>query len=143
YTSDMTSLSQAIASGEVVAAMTWNDAYAALLRQGVPVKYMFNPKEGISTFVSCLVINKDATDLGKAYDLMDSLLDPAAGAFWMTQFGYGHSNSKAYDLVTDEQLAAVGLPRDSASVLDRGVFQSRMKNEDKIVRMLEEVKAGI
>ena len=45
YTSDMTSLAQAIASGEVVAAMAWNDAYAALRREGVPVAYMFQPKE--------------------------------------------------------------------------------------------------
>lgn len=143
YTSDMTSLGQAMAAGEIVAAMTWNDAYAALLKEGVPVKYMFNPKEGISTWVSCVVLNKDAADLDTAYDLMDSVLDPAAGAFWMTQYGYGHANRKAYALVSDAQLDAVGLPRDSAAVLDRGIFQSRMLNEDKIARMLEEVKAGI
>ncbi|MGH6932659.1 MAG: ABC transporter substrate-binding protein [Dongiaceae bacterium] len=143
YTSDMTSLGQAIATGEVVAAMTWNDTYAALKRQGVPVKYMFNPKEGISAWVSCLVLNRNATDLDKAYDLMDSLLDPESGAFWMTQYGYGHANRKAYELVTDEQLETVGLPRDASSVLSRGIFQSRMQNEDKIVQMFEEVKAGV
>jgi spermidine/putrescine transport system substrate-binding protein len=143
YTSDMTSLGQAIAAGEVVAAMTWNDAYAALRKQGVPVKYMFNPKEGVSAWVSCLVLNKSAADLDRAYALMDGLLDPDSGAFWVTQYGYGHANHKAYDLVTDEQLETVGLPRDVSSVLSRGIFQSRMRNEDEIVRMFEEVKAGI
>jgi spermidine/putrescine transport system substrate-binding protein len=143
YTSDMTSLEQAMASGEIVAAMTWNDAYAALLKQGVPVKYMFNPKEGISAWVSCVVMNKSAADLATAYDLMDSILDPEAGAFWMTQFGYGHANAKAYGLVADADLDAVGLPRDSQLVLDRGVFQSRMQNENAIVQMFEQVKAGV
>lgn len=143
YTSDMASLGQAIASGEVVAAMTWNDTYAALKKQGAPVAYMFSPKEGISAWVSCLVLNKDAADLDKAYDLMDSLTDPAAGAFWINQFGYGHANAKSYDLVSDEQLQAVGVPRDASVVLSHGIFQSRMRNEDKIVQMFEQVKAGI
>ena len=34
YTVDMSSLQQALASGEVVAAMTWNDAYAGLKSHG-------------------------------------------------------------------------------------------------------------
>ncbi len=143
YTADMTSLQQSMASGEIVAAMTWNDAYAGLKKAGVPVKYMFNPKEGISAWVSCLVLGKNAAEPDKAYDLMDSLLDPEAGAFWMTEYGYGHSNQKAYELVSDEQLDAVGLPRDPGSVLGHGIIQSRMRNEDKVARMFEEVKASL
>jgi spermidine/putrescine transport system substrate-binding protein len=143
YTSDMTSLGQAIASGEIVAAMTWNDVYASLLQQGVPVKYMFQPKEGISAFVSCMVLNKNSAQPDKAYEVMDSVLDPQSGAFWMTTYGYGHANQKAYDLVTDEQFAAIGLPKNSMAILDNGVFQSRMQNEEKIVQMFEAVKSGI
>lgn len=142
YTSDMTSLAQSIASGEIVAAMTWNDTFAALRRDNVPVAYMFNPKEGLSTFVACAVINKDAAHLDLAYDLIDSLTDPASGAFWMNYYGLGHANTKAYGMLSAEELAATGLPADPTGVLTKSVFQSRMRNEEKISAMFEAVKAG-
>jgi len=142
YTVDMSSLQQAMASGEIIAAMTWNDAYAGLKSQGVPVNYMFNPKEGLSTWASCLVLNKDAANPDLAYDLMNSITDPEAGAFWMQTYGFGHANVKAYGLVAPEELEALGIPSDPTAVLANGVFQSRMQNEDKIAAMFEEVKAG-
>jgi spermidine/putrescine transport system substrate-binding protein len=142
YTSDMASLEQAMASGEIVAAMTWNDAYAALKSQGVPVTYMLAPKEGISTWASCLVLNKDAEHVDLAYDLIDSVTSPEAGAFWMTTYGFGHANVKAYDMVPADQLEALGIPADPTGVLANGIFQSRMMNEDKVTNMFEAVKAG-
>lgn len=142
YTSDMTSLAQAIASGEIVAAMAWNDAYASLRREGVPVAYMFQPKEGLSTFVASAVINKNAKHLDLAYDLIDSLTDPESGAFWMTYYGLGHANAKAYGLAGAEDLLAMGLVTDPTGVLESSVFQSRMRNEEKITAMFEAVKAG-
>ena len=142
YTVDMTSIQQAMASGEIVAAMTWNDAYAALQRDGVPVTYMFNPKEGLSTWASCMVMNKDAEHPDLAYDLMNSMTDPEAGAFWMQTYGFGHANMESYKLVPSADLEALGIPTDPSAVLANGVFQSRMENEDKIAIMFEEVKAG-
>ncbi len=142
YTSDMTSLTQSIASGEIVAAMTWNDAYATLRRDNVPVAYMLHPKEGLSTFVACAVINKGAQHLDLAYDLIDSLTDPDSGVFWMDHYGLGHANAKAYAKLGADGLAAIGLPADPTGVLANSVFQSRMKNEEKITAMFEEVKAG-
>lgn len=142
YTVDMTSLQQAMAAGEIVAAEAWNDAYAGLKKEGVPVKYMFNPKEGISTWAVCLVLNKDAPNVDKAYDVINSITSPEAGAFWIENKGFGHSNKEAYEKATDEQLEAAGLPRDPDEVLKGGVFQSRMENEDLVTKMFEEMKAG-
>lgn len=142
YTSDMTSLAQSIASGEIVAAMTWNDTYASLRREGVPVAYMLHPKEGLSTFAAVATINKDAAQPDLAYDLIDSLTDPESGAFWMTYYGLGHANAKAYGMVPAADLEAAGLTADPAGVLGKSVFQSRMRNEEKITAMFEEVKAG-
>lgn len=142
YTSDMTSLAQSIASGEIVAAMTWNDTYATLRREGVPVAYMLHPKEGLSTFVACATINKEASHLDLAYDLINSLTDPESGQFWMTYYGLGHANAKAYELVPAAELEAAGLTADPAGVLKNSIFQSRMQNEDKIATMFEGVKAG-
>ena len=48
YTTDMTSVEQSLASGELVAAMTWNASATALKKQGVPVEFM-KPKEGMLT----------------------------------------------------------------------------------------------
>lgn len=142
YTSDMTSLTQSIASGEIVAAMTWNDTYATLRHEGVPVAYMLHPKEGLSTFVACVTINKGTSHIDLAYDLINSLTDPESGQFWMTNYGLGHANTKAYDLVPADELEAAGLTADPTSVLSNSIFQSRMQNEEKISIMFEAVKAG-
>ncbi|TJV18192.1 MAG: extracellular solute-binding protein, partial [Mesorhizobium sp.] len=40
YTTDMTSVEQALASGQLVAAMTWNASATSLKKQGVPVEFM-------------------------------------------------------------------------------------------------------
>src|SRR5262249_51488865 len=40
YTTDMTSVEQALSSGELVAAMTWNASATTLKKQGVPVEFL-------------------------------------------------------------------------------------------------------
>ncbi len=75
----MTSIQQALASGEIVAAMAWNDAYAAFQRENVPITDMFNPEEDLRIWASCMVLNKDAEPPDLAYDLMISMTSPEAG----------------------------------------------------------------
>jgi spermidine/putrescine transport system substrate-binding protein len=53
--SDNTSLAQGLASGELVAAMSWRVVYATLKREGLKVAYM-NPPGGIFTYVCGLVV---------------------------------------------------------------------------------------
>lgn len=141
YTNDLTTVEQALASGELVAALTWNDSAPSLRESGLPVKFM-NPKEGALTWICGLVLIKDAPQLDKAYDILDALLDPRAGAYLITEYSYGHSNKKSFDLVTDEQLAKAGLPRDPVTLLNSGHIFTLPKNYEKIIRMFEEVKAG-
>lgn len=50
YTDDTTTLEQALSSGEMAAAMTWNSSATLLQSEGVPVKFA-NPKEGALTWV--------------------------------------------------------------------------------------------
>jgi len=142
YTTDSTELAQAMAAGEIVAASAANDVYATLKKQGVPVGYMFAPKEGILTWAMGVSINKNASHLDKAYDLINSLTSSEAGVFWSTHYGFGHSNEKAYSTLTDAQLVAAGLPKDPKTMLKNGVFESRMKSETAVSTMLEQVKAG-
>ena len=49
YSSDPTSLEQSLASGELVAAITWNDAAFRLRQSGVPVNPHIAPESGIES----------------------------------------------------------------------------------------------
>jgi len=141
YTNDLTTVEQALASGELVAALTWDDSPVNLKAQGLPVKFM-SPKEGMLTWVCGVVLIKEAEHLDKAYDLLDAMLDPSAGQFLILENGYGHSNAKSFELVSDERLAELGLPKDPTELLDNGVFYGIFREYEKTIMMFEEVKAG-
>jgi len=142
YWTDTTELEQAMASGEVVAGSAWNSSVLALRDQGIPVEYM-NPKEGILNWCCGLVMDKRAANVPGAHELMDAIISPETGTFLITEYGYGHSNKKAFDEVTDEQLAAIGLPRDPTEMFARGVFSKPNKRLSELQQTFEEVKAGL
>jgi len=119
--SDMTTVEQALASGEIVAAMTWNGSPLALLNQGIPVKFA-NVKEGALTWVCGLVLTADAPHYDKAHDLIDAMLGTDCGEFLIMDYGYGLSNAKSVDAVSVEDLAARGLAKDPMSILSNGTF---------------------
>ena len=103
YTDDETTLEQALASGELVAAMTWDASAVVLKGQGVPVTFA-NVKEGALTWVCGPIIHKDAPHIDKAHDLIDAMLSTETGKWLISENGYGHSNAKSFDLFTDEEL---------------------------------------
>lgn len=144
YSNSPTDVQQALASGELVAAVAWNDSYSKLVDQGVPVKFM-NPKEGAMTWTCGIVLMKDADPkkLDRSYDVIDSLLSPESGAYEIKEFGYGHANQKAFELVGDEILAKRGLTRNPDELINSGIFQRPIQNEPELQAMFEEVKAGL
>ena len=119
--SDSTTLVQALASGEVVAAMTWSDVPTALIAEGIPVKFA-EVKEGGLTWVCGMVLTSNAPHYDKAHDLIDALLSPESGQWCIDVNSYGHSNAKAFDFFTEEQLTAKALSKNATDVLDAGVF---------------------
>ncbi|MEX0809066.1 MAG: extracellular solute-binding protein [Dongiaceae bacterium] len=143
YTDDMTTVEQALASGELWAAMTWNSSPVALRAQGVPVAFAA-PKEGALTWVCGAVIMANAPRLDKAYDVIDSLLSPESGRYFINDYGYGHSNLKAFDLVGDERLAELGLSRNPDEILSAGKYQIPVSGEfmETIANVFAEVKGG-
>ena len=143
YTDDMTTLEQALASGELVAAMTWNDSPVSLKKQGLPVKFA-NPKEGALTWVCGAVMHKDAPNPERAHDIIDSLISVETGRYIIDEFGYGHSNAKAFDEVDEERLAELGLSRTPSELLDAGKFQIPLPEEftSKMNSEFEQIKAG-
>jgi len=142
YTTDMTSIEQALASGELVAAMTWNASAVSLKKQGVPVEFM-NPKEGMLTWVCGFVKMKGSgahDDL--IYDFINSRMEDASGQALIENYGYGSSNSAAMQAEGADKLNALRLPVDPETMLKTTVFTGPIKNNEKITKMFEEVKAG-
>jgi len=143
YTDDMTTLQQALASGELVAAMTWNEVAVGLTKAGLPAKFA-QPKEGALTWVCGVMMHKDAPHPDKAHDLIDSLLSPESGEFLIGEYGYGHSNIKSFDRVSDERLEELNLSRNPDDVLQAGHFQvpQTQEFEARINTLFEDIKAG-
>ncbi len=143
YTDDTTTLEQALSSGEMVAAMTWNSSATLLKSEGVPVKFA-SPKEGALTWVCGLMIHKDAPKLDRAHDVIDSLLSVETGKFMINDYGYGHSNIKSFELFDEETLAGLGLSSNPAEILGAGHFQvpQTQEWETKMNALFEEIKAG-
>jgi spermidine/putrescine transport system substrate-binding protein len=143
YSDDETTLEQALASGEVVAAMTWNSSAVTLKSQGIPVKFA-NPKEGALTWVCGAIIHKDAPHLDKAHDIIDAMISTETGKWLIGSEGYGHSNAKSFDLFSDEELTNLGLSRKPLEILSAGKFQvpQTQEFETKMNQEFEQVKAG-
>ncbi len=147
YAASMSDVEQSMASGELVAAATWNASVLELRNQGVPVAFM-NPKEGAMTWVCGFTrstMNDGESDemIVKAHEVIDSFISSEAGAWEIVNYGYGHSNAKAFEMVSDEELDARGLSRNPDDLLSSGIFQIAMTPEDQIQIMFEEVKAGL
>ena len=141
-TSDDTALAQGLASGELVAAMTWRATYASLHREGKPVDYM-HPPGGMFTFVCGLVMHKDPSDEAKAYALIDSSLSDAAALYTIEHIGDGPANESVLSKVPDKVFTDIGMPRDVETILKSGIFQERLPNKDKLVNDWTEIRAGL
>ncbi len=139
--SDETSLSQGLASGEIVAAITWNQTPASLKREGKPVAYM-NPPGGMFTYVCGMVLHAESKNIEKAYTLIDSGISPAAMKYQLQDLNNGPANMSIFADYTDEQLAELGFVRDVESFLKSGTFQVRLKNKEEIVKFWTEIRGG-
>ena len=143
YTDDMATVEQALASGELAAAMTWNSSAVALGAEGIPVRFA-QPKEGQLTWLCGIMIHKDAPNLDKTYEMIDALLSEETGQFMINDYGYGHSNARAFDAFDDETLTSLGLSKKPKEILDAGHFASP-QTQDWETRMngtYEMMKAG-
>jgi len=143
YTDDTTSLEQALASGELAAAMTWNETAVSLQAEDIPVKFAA-PKEGALTWVCGAMIHMDAPNIDRAYEVVDSLLSVDTGKFLINDYGYGHSNIKSFEQFTDEQLAEKGLSAEPFEILSAGHFQvpQTQEWETRMNNLFEQIKAG-
>lgn len=140
--SDNTALAQGLASGELVAAMSWRTTFAALNKEGKPVAYL-TPPGGIFTYVCGLVMHKDPSNEEKALALIDSGLEDAAAVYSITEIGDQPANTGAMDKVPDAVFQQLGIQRDLEAFLKSGIFQQRLKNKDKLISAWTDIKSGV
>ncbi|HEX2593115.1 MAG TPA: extracellular solute-binding protein [Rhizomicrobium sp.] len=140
--SDDTALSQGLASGEIVAAMTWRITYSTLHKEGKPVAYM-NPPGGMFTYVCGLVMNKNTADVDKATALIDSGLSDEAADYTINHIGDEPSNETILAKLPNSTFENLGLSRDVETFLKSGIFQQRLKDKDKIINAWTEIRAGL
>ncbi len=140
--SDDTALAQGLASGELVAAMSWRTTFAALNREHKPVAYL-TPPGGIFTYVCGLVMHKDPADEAKALALIDSSLSDDAAVYTITHIGDEPANTQAMAKVPDSVFANLNISRDLEGFLKSGIFQRRLKDKDKIVSAWTAIRSGV
>lgn len=141
YASTEAEVTQALASGEVVAALTWDSGAAQLRSEGVPVRFM-TPREGVMTFCCGLVLARDAPHPDKAYDLIDALLSPESGEAILSEFAMGPANMVALERASNELLSSLQLPRDPTEMLEAGVMFCRLKDKEKVIDRFQQMQAG-
>jgi spermidine/putrescine-binding protein len=98
-----------MASGEVVAAYSWNDLIKNLTAEGIPVTFA-KPKEGyFAWYCGLTLLNTGKADPSLAYDFIDAWLSPETGKALIEGSGYGHSNMKSFEIADPTQVAAMGI----------------------------------
>ena len=139
--SENSALAQGLASGELVAAMSWRTTFAALNREHKPVAYL-NPPGGMFTYVCGLVMHKDANE-EKALALIDAGITDDAAVYMITHIADEPANTEAMKKVPDKVYQELQIPRDLETFLKSGTFQRPLKNKDRIVNAWTEIKSGV
>jgi spermidine/putrescine transport system substrate-binding protein len=140
--SDDTALAQGLASGELVAAMSWRTTFASLNREGKKVAYL-DPPGGMFTYVCGLVMHKDPSNEAKALALIDSSIGDEAARYTIEKVGDEPANEEALAKVPDAVFQNLHLGRDVESFLRHGIFQRRLKDKQKLLTAWTELRAGI
>jgi spermidine/putrescine-binding protein len=143
YWTDITAVEQGLATGELVASYAWNSSVLELKNQGVEIEYMV-PKEGIYTWVCGNV--HIATGEGseeKVYDYLNAISAAETGVFEIENYGYGHCNMKAFEMVPQETLENLGIS-DPVAFMENSRYFSEIPpaTREKYIALFDEIKAG-
>jgi spermidine/putrescine transport system substrate-binding protein len=144
YAASQTDVVNGLASGEIVAATTWQSGFALLAQQGLDVRFM-RPRERPMTWVCGIGIVKDTPEnkLDEVYALIDSVLSIETGLALIESFGHGAAQAASFDLASDELLASKGLARDPQAYLSSGILQRPVANQEELTMMFDRIKSGL
>lgn len=145
YWSDPSALQQAMAAGEVVAAMGWPDTVASLRADGYPVDIMMHPKEGLLTWVCGLALLKDGEgDEDQAYDLINAMTAPEAARALTEEFYLANANLRTYAEIDPQHLKDLQLDDVGAKLENARIFEPVDPGQRaRLMEIFEAVKAGL
>ncbi|MBN35724.1 MAG: hypothetical protein CMM46_13320 [Rhodospirillaceae bacterium] len=126
-------------NGDLVACYGWNDMYARLQAADVPVGFMC-PREGYLCWVCGLsLLASGHQDDAMAYDFINAMTSPKAGAAVISNLGYGHANLKSFDLVSAAVLDMLALS-DPDAILENSEFidQTLIRERDDYAQLFLE-----
>lgn len=139
---DQATITSALKSGEIVAAITWSDSYGLLKGEGVPVAFM-QPPGGVFNYVCGFVVHKESPLGERHYKLMDAGLTAEAAAYLVEAYSNGSANAEAMAALPKDLLDAAGIIADVDAYLATGTFQVRMPNKEEVVRTWQEIRSGL
>lgn len=144
YWQDGATLAQALASGEVTIAWSWNETAISMQAEGHPVELQRDTKEGLSTWVCGYSLLADGEgDEQKAYDFINAFLADSAADYLVNAWGYGHSNLSAMAKLDQETLASMGydnVEKFRANTLWQSPLPFELR--EKMIAEFEKIKAG-
>lgn len=141
YWADPSEMAQIMASGEVLIAWSWNDGVAYLKDDNYPVAFQREAKEGSSTWFCGMVNLKGGPgEEEKAYEFMNSWLRPEAAQPLIDEIGYGHSNMKGMELISEDEKLDAGLGPINAPILAQVPNDPELR--ERQLAEFEKIKAG-
>ena len=141
YWKDPSELSQLMAMGEVLVAWSWNDSVTILKKEGFPVGFQREPKEGVSSFFCGYVNFKNGPGKeDKAYDFINSWLTPASARALLDEIGYAQADDASLATIPNDELVAAGVSPIKGTVLSQTPIDPEMRN--RMLEEFEQIKAG-
>ncbi len=127
-------------TGDAWVSLGWT-SNAKWLREddGVPVAYV-SPKEGALSWVCGYAILKGTQMPNAAHALVNHYLEPELQKIEVVDFEYIVANSKVMDLLTEEEIAAVGL--DNPEAIAEAHVEIIPPDYDRWLQIWEEVQAA-
>jgi len=141
YWNDPAELSQMMASGEVLVALSWNDSIALMREENFPVGFQRQAKEGASSWFCGYVNFKDAPGSeDKAYDFINAWLDHGSARGLLDNFGYAHSNDVAMSAIPAEDLVAADVNPIDTTLLAQTPIDHTLR--ERMLAEFELIKTG-
>lgn len=141
YWADGAELAQLMGTGEVLVAWSWNETPVTMQGEGQPIGFNRAPAEGSSVWFCGYVNLKDAPGSeDKAHDFINAWLEQSTAEYIVTEWGYGHSNTKAMMGFGAETLDEVGLGEVDVPLLAQLPMDNAIR--EAMVAEFEKIKAG-
>jgi spermidine/putrescine transport system substrate-binding protein len=139
---DNTQLEQAWAAGDVGLSYIYGSSAKRMKEQGIPVVIVDPVLPWMCGL--CLSAESKGKTEQMAYDYINAMLDPKAGAVFTAEYGYGHANLNSVKYGDPAMLKEKGLD-DPVTLLAKGIFFDPIppKKKEKLYAMWHEAQAGL